>query len=167
MKGFHLEKNAKTGPERSRQWVLFFLWEGPNPTDKLIIPSLKPAPRHFGELTSGYSIPFYKFMEDIRREDHLRMYQTYRCILGYHGYKYKILKSNWYMDVFQHHNYSPHTLSFFFKKNAGPPSLHPLQTEPGLHFASESLNYGDAKGSSFRFGHPKFLEALAGAVFFG
>ena len=32
----------------------------------------------------------------------------------------------------------------------------------GLHFASESLNYGDAKGSSFRFGHPKFLEALAG-----
>lgn len=48
-----------------------------------------------------------------------------------------------------------------------PHHSSPFQTEPGLHFASESLNYGDAKGSSFRFGHPKFLEALAGAVFSG
>lgn len=31
----------------------------------------------------------------------------------------------------------------------------------GLAFSSESLNYGDQRGS-FRFGHPKFLESLSG-----
>ena len=127
--GIPSQKNAKN---RSRQWVLFFLWEGPlgdNPTHKLFIPSLKLAPRHFGELTSGYSMPFYKFMEDIRRENHLRMYQTYRCIHGYNGYE--ILKSNWYMDVFQHHNYSPRNLSFFSTNMQDPHHSSPFKQNQG------------------------------------
>ena len=95
--------------------------KGDNPTHKWIIPSLELAPRHFLWVNwPQHSHPARKPPQNVGSilvKKH-----------GYHGDK--ILKINWYVDAFQHHNYLPNTIWVVFPKMQGPTPTPPYHSKP-------------------------------------